>query len=101
MICRDRDEAHLRTLFLETLARGPLILRRVRRKEVASSDNVLLEFTFISEGRHRETIEQIHISTRARLIPTSTHRPPTNFRKTSDPSRSPSHLPPRRSAAPT
>ena len=59
VICRDRDEAHLRTLLLETVARGPLILRRVRRKEVADSDNVLLEFTFISEGRQHETIEQI------------------------------------------
>jgi len=59
VICRDRDEANLRTLLLEAVARGPLILRRVRRKEVTDSDNVLLEFTFISEGRHRETIEQI------------------------------------------
>jgi putative Mg2+ transporter-C (MgtC) family protein len=59
VICRDRDEAHLRTLLLETVARGPLILRRVRRKEVAESDNALLEFTFISEGRQHETIEQI------------------------------------------
>ena len=59
VICRDRDEANLRTLLLEAVARGPLILRRVRRKEVTDSDNVLLEFTFISEGRHHETIEQI------------------------------------------
>jgi putative Mg2+ transporter-C (MgtC) family protein len=59
VVCRARDEARLRDLLLEMVARGPLILRRVRRKEEADSDNALVEVMLISDGRQHDTIEQI------------------------------------------
>jgi len=57
--CREADEAHVRALLLQAVAREPLMLRRVRSEEVSGTDKTRITIDLTSAGRNHSAIEQV------------------------------------------
>jgi len=59
LTCRASQEAHLRSLLFEATAGQPIVVRRLRSREVTGTDNVALETVLISEGRNDRLVEAL------------------------------------------
>ena len=56
---RSSDEAHLRTLLLNTISQSPSVLQAMHSGDVENSDRMEIRALLTVEGRRNEVVEQV------------------------------------------